>query len=459
MIRTAIVAICFLIGIGATIRSRFGALMFYVWFAIFRPTDYLWFSITEYRPSFLVGLTLVASSAATGVLPLTSHPLWVGSLLFWFFALVAQQFAVVPDLAFSWLIALGIMIVVSALIVRLTTAQGKIYALVAVMAGSFAFFAAKAGLFSLMSGGARYGEGLGTGAFTDNNAYALGCAMVVPLLLAVGQTTQAKWARYGWWAAALLTGFTVISTFSRGGFLALGSTALVFVLLQPRAIRKLVVAAALAMVAAAVVPIPEGYLDRLQTIDNYDEIQEESALSRLHVWSVALSIARDHPMGIGLWNFESVYDRYDPSEGEFGRSRAVHNSHLEALVETGWVGGAVWEALILGGIYTAWRTRKRAIAMGDRGVFIRRMADGFITSQVAFFVGGTFIAMAYNDLTWLGLGCVAALDRIAVAEAALVPQPAASLGTAASTTLVPPGRPFSPRSGSASPRIGIRTTG
>src|SRR6478752_3664109 len=121
MIRSAIVVVCILVGVGATIRSRFGALLFYVWFAIFRPTDYLWFSIVEYRPSFVVGLTLVGSSAATGVLPLTLHPLWLGSVLFWLCALLAQQYAVAPDTGWSWLAQLGTLIIVGALVIRLTT--------------------------------------------------------------------------------------------------------------------------------------------------------------------------------------------------------------------------------------------------------------------------------------------------------------------------------------------------
>jgi O-antigen ligase len=249
--------------------------------------------------------------------------------------------------------------------------------------------------------------------------------MVIPLLIGLAQTSTRQWVKFGWLAAALSTAFTVISTFSRGGFLAMATGAFVLILLNPKPMRKLAAAAALSIVAVAIVPIPDGYFDRLHTIETYDEIEEESALGRLHIWSVALDIARDHPMGIGLWNFESVYDQYDP-DGSFGENRAVHNSHLQALVEAGWIGGAVWECLIFGGLFVAWRTRKRAATLGERAVFFRTMANAFIASQVGFLVGGTFVSMAYNDLTWLGFGCVAALDRLVASETALVQEPSAS---------------------------------
>ena len=50
----------------------------------------------------------------------------------------------------------------------------------------------------------------------------------------------------------------------------------------------LVLAAALPFV-----PIPKGYFDRVQTIRTYEEVQDDSALSRLHFWQVAVQMALD----------------------------------------------------------------------------------------------------------------------------------------------------------------------
>jgi O-antigen ligase len=156
----------------------------------------------------------------------------------------------------------------------------------------------------------------------------------------------------------------------------------------------------------------------VQTIQTYDEVQEGSALSRVHVWTVALAVARQHPLGIGLWNFQSVYDAYDFSDGRFGRGRAVHNSHLQTLVEAGWLGAATWLSLFGWAFFTAFRIRRRHAATPEASEFFRTMSNALLGSLCAFMVGGTFVSMAYNDIIWLIFAAVAALDKISLAELA-----------------------------------------
>ena len=67
-------------------------------------------------------------------------------------------------------------------------------------------------------------------------------------------------------------------------------------------------------------------------------VQDDSAIGRIHFWKVAFEMAKDNPLGIGLWGFESAYDKYDSSGGRFGQKRSVHNSYLEVLTEAGWMG-------------------------------------------------------------------------------------------------------------------------
>jgi hypothetical protein len=49
------------------------------------------------------------------------------------------------------------------------------------------------------------------------------------------------------------------------------------------------------------------------------------------------------------------------------------------------------------------------------------VANGLTTSMVGFAVGGAFLALALNDLTWLTFAMVAALDRL---SARLLARPA-----------------------------------
>jgi hypothetical protein len=59
----------------------------------------------------------------------------------------------------------------------------------------------------------------------------------------------------------------------------------------------------------------------------------------------------------------------------------------------------------------------RARALGEHvsaetSKLLFTMANGLMASMVAFLVGGTFIALALNDVTWLTFALVASLDRI-----------------------------------------------
>jgi probable O-glycosylation ligase (exosortase A-associated) len=415
MLRLIFVCIIGSVGLVAAIRSRFGALLFYIWFAVFRPQEWMWIDITALRPSLAIGMLLVLPSLMTGVFPHVAHPLSIGAIFFWLCALAAQAHAVRPDLGWYWLDLVGKMILVGLFLVRLTDTRRRFTAVMTVIAGSFAFWSAKAGLASLTGGGVRFAEGYG-GAFSDNNAYATGCVMVLPLLIAVAQNASSRTVR---WVAAVsvpLSAFTVISTFSRGGFVALLAATGFFLMLQRR--RFLMTGALVTLLAVALpfVPLPSGYTDRLQTIQAPDEIEEESALSRFHVWAVAWEVTKDQPLGVGLWNFQWIYDKYDFSFGRWGGYRAVHNSHLQAITEAGWAGGAAWTFLFAWSAFLTLRIRWRARMMTENGSFYVTMANGLLTSHVAFFVGGTFVSMAYNDLTWLTFALMAALDRLSRVE-------------------------------------------
>jgi O-antigen ligase len=59
---------------------------------------------------------------------------------------------------------------------------------------------------------------------------------------------------------------------------------------------------------------------------------------RTLIWHDSLSIIKDHPMGIGLRNYERVFSIYSQN---FISDRTVtyaHNDYLQLLIETGWFG-------------------------------------------------------------------------------------------------------------------------
>jgi len=438
MLRSLFILSILVPGFVAALRNRYAALLMYLWFALFRPQDWLWIDITSLRLSMVLGVMLLVPSIATGLLPNMSHPLTVGMALFLTSSLVSQIGAVRPDIGWMWIDFAARLLIASMLLVTLTSESRRLVGVVAVIGGSLGFHAAKAGLAFIVGGGTRFADGL-AGAFVDNNGYALGTVMVLPLLLAAAQNVDVllptpgllqTWARRAFYASVPLCFFAVIGTYSRGGFLALSAALFVFLLLQRRRFTALAVVSGVLTLLLSVVPIPQRYLDRLSTIGSYDKQVEvdvegarESAQSRPHFWKVGIQMGLDRPFGVGLRQYEAAYDRYDFLHGRYGRQRAVHSSHVQVFAEQGLFGAIVWTGMFAYAFIACFRVRARSrvehVSPGHQQMLFT-IANAMIASMTAFLVGGAFLALALNDITWLTFGVVAALERV---SAALVAEP------------------------------------
>ena len=60
--------------------------------------------------------------------------------------------------------------------------------------------------------------------------------------------------------------------------------------------------------------------------------------SRMDIWRDSLQIIKDHPLGIGLGNYENVFQVYNRSFTLDKTVMHAHNDYLQILIETGWVG-------------------------------------------------------------------------------------------------------------------------
>jgi putative inorganic carbon (HCO3(-)) transporter len=408
----------------------------YIGFAMFRPQEWVFTDITWLRLSLVSGLILVVPSLLTGVFPNLTHPISIGSVLFLVTALIGQFNAVRPDIGWHWLDYMARLILVCLLAVTILNTRKRLLIAAGVFATALGLHASKVGVMILLTGGFRLLEGFG-GSFGDNNEYALGVVMGLPFLVATAQNFDAirgQWPsalRWAWWASVPLSILTIIATYSRGGAVALAAAALVFLALQRRKFIGILFLGALAILAVTFADSLPGYRDRLETVQT--DTEESSAMGRLHYWRTALAISKDYPLGIGLRNFEQMYDQYDSSGGAHGHHRAVHNSHLQVLVELGIPGLIVWMSLFGYSIFAAVRLRRGAKdparSPQDR-LFCFTLGNAFLTSLAGFLIGGSFLSMALNDATWFIFAFVAVADRLRhpaaaqLPEAVTVPRPA-----------------------------------
>jgi probable O-glycosylation ligase (exosortase A-associated) len=280
--------------------------------------------------------------------------------------------------------------------------------------GSIGFYAAKFGVGFILRTGVPNLDGIG-GAFGGNNEVGIAFARALPLMVAVAQNAVRPIVFWGSLSAIPLSAIGVISTYSRGSFLALVASAAVFASLQKHRVLTWSVLGVAAVIALLTVPLPDSFFERIRTIRTYEQVDDNSALGRLHFWRVALSMAGDHPLGVGLKNYQANFNRYDSSYGAFGSDRDVHNTHLQALVETGYFGFVCYVGLLWMSVALLLRIRKRAAHSALTPVesrFATTMANALLASTAAFFVGGTFNSLLINELNFYSFALVAALDRL-----------------------------------------------
>lgn len=425
MLRTLFILAIFVPGFYLALTSRYVALLMYLWFALFRPQDWVWMDITSLRLSLVLGLVLLVPALIAGRFPNVTHPLSLGMLAFTGSTLLSQLTAIRPDIGWPWVDFTARLVLTCLLLVTLSSERVKLVGVIAVIGCSLGFHAAKAGLAYAVGGGTRFADGL-SGAFIDNNGYALGTVMIMPLLLVTAQNVDLlydgpwlKWVRRGLYVSLPLCALAVVGTYSRGGFVSLACAVLAYILLQRQRMAALSGLAAIVVLAAVFMPVPEAYVERINTIRTYDEIGEDSAMSRPHFWRVGINMGLTHPLGVGIRQYEQAYDNFDFSNGRYGFGRSVHSSHVQVFAELGIIGALVWTSLFAYASFVCLRVRAQS---GDparsplEGRFLFTAANALLSSMIAFLAGGAFLTLALNDLTWLTFGMVAALDRIANAE-------------------------------------------
>jgi probable O-glycosylation ligase (exosortase A-associated) len=288
--------------------------------------------------------------------------------------------------------------------------------LVYVIALSFGFFGVKNGLAFALSGfRMEMIQGPG-GMLTDRNDFALALCMGLPMLLYLGLSERRPILRRVLLMTIPLTALTVISSHSRGGFLAMGAMAGAVVWRSRNRIggfALLVLCAAAAWMAA-----PESYKTRISTIGDYQT--EGSARGRIEAWKVAgRMIAAQPVLGVGYNKFQSEYVSYDPNRGlesdgnpKAEGTRVAHNSYLQIWAECGTPAFLLYLGLIVLTFLDTWAVR-RAAERRYHTSWIIAYAKMFEASLVAFLVGAMFLNRAQFDLFYHFVAVVVVFGKVA----------------------------------------------
>jgi probable O-glycosylation ligase (exosortase A-associated) len=319
-------------------------------------------------------------------------PLTVIWLLFVAWMCFTTLFALVPHDAYpEWERAMKIQLMAFLTIMLMGTRE-RLNALVWVIVLSIGFYGVKGGIFTILTGG-RYMVWGPEGTFiSGNTSIALALVMILPLMRYLQLTSSNRWLRYGLGIAMGLTSLAVISSYSRGAFLAVLAMGL-FLLLKSRR-RVVLILALLLMIPMVYSFMPDRWFERMQTIQTYEE--DASALGRINAWWFAFNVAKERPIvGGGYRVFDKkLFYQYAPDPEDF---HDAHSIYFEVLGEHGFVGLGLFLALGFLALRTAARVVRETKTQPNLN-WARDLVSMLQVSMIGYAVGGAFLGLAYFDL-------------------------------------------------------------
>jgi len=402
-----LIALAIAILVPLTLANPFLGILGWFWISFMNPHQLVWGPASDLPFAAIVaGATLLAWLIGKDPkrIPFNAVTILIGLLGLWITWTTSQ--AIVPDEAWKiWDRAIKILLM-SLVAIALLRTRERLHAAIWILAISLGYFGVKGGVFTLLTGGSARVFGPPSSFIADNNALALALLMTAPFLRYLQLNSAVRWVRWGLLAAMALFIFSAIGSQSRGGFLALAAMAAFLVWKSRYRARMTGVAAVLAL--SLVWFVPETWVERMETIQTYEE--DGSAMARIRTWEWAVDLAAMRPFtggGFEVYRDRQLYLSMVPEE------EATHNFHsiyFEMLGMHGYIGLALFLALVV----AVWRTFshiRKTVADRPDMAWAADLASMAHVSIVAYLVGGAFLNLAFYDLFYFIAAIGVALSR------------------------------------------------
>jgi probable O-glycosylation ligase (exosortase A-associated) len=234
--------------------------------------------------------------------------------------------------------------------------------------------------------------------FSDNNELGLALCMILPILLYLSREEPRPWLKFVFRATFGMSIVSIFFTYSRGAYLGCMVVLAILIWRSPWRLRFAAAIVTSALIAAPLAP--DRLWDRIASIGQQEseETRDDSARGRIEAWTTAWNIAVDRPLTGGgfraLWN-GFVWERYyGPG---FLKSRDAHSLYFEVLSEHGFLGFALYFAVVISTLAALRRIRKRWRKDPEHG-YLSHYAEMTQLCLYPYLVAGAFLTVAYFDI-------------------------------------------------------------
>ena len=294
---------------------------------------------------------------------------------------------------------INVMLLFTLMILR---GRKEIEMLIWVIVASIGYFGVKGGLWTIIAGGTNHVYGPPGGMLLDNNAFAVGLIIILPLMYYLQQVASDRRIRWALLISMVLCVFSILGSQSRGGLLGLLAVVSMLGLKSKYPVRSLVVLSALVLIGVAF--MPDSWTQRMDTIQGYEG--DSSAMSRLWTWTTLWNVAVARPFvgaGYGAEN-PMIFMNYAPIGPQYevfqGKAWVAHSIYFQALGEHGFPGLFLYLALGLWIWFAAGSTARKAQLHPELAAWMPLLMRMVQTSLLGFAVGGAFLSLMNLDVPY-----------------------------------------------------------
>ena len=393
--------------LGISFRFPFAGLILWAWFTIVTPHQLAFGTFGIPLNLLIAAVTFVAIFVTREVERFRWDAITVLLILLLIWQSIAQYMSVQPDASSEYFSRFVKTLLFVLLCAQLATSKLRFHALVWILVGGIGFFAVKGALFTIITLGQNRVHGLENTILEDNNHFGIAAASLLPLMVYLRGQLNHPVLKQAMIGMILLTLAAVLGTHSRGALVTLVAFG-GYLWLQSRHKITLALAGSVAMVPLLMF-MPQKWFERMQTITEAGA--DESFMGRVAAWEINLRLAIDNPLtGVGLRNsyIEEVAKQSAPDIAE--KARAAHSIYFELLGGSGFVGLALFLAVIGGAVLVARRIEySKAHTVPD---WHREFARYSQMSLFIFCIGGASTSMEMWDGYLLIIALLGALSKM-----------------------------------------------
>jgi putative inorganic carbon (hco3(-)) transporter len=383
------------VGIPFILRNPAVGIGYWVWFSLMNPHRAAWGFAYSFQFAFVIAVVTVIG------LFLNKEPrrlkggaaAWV-LLAFVMWMCFTTLFALEPDRAHGMLERVVKIMFVTFLALYTLYKREHVMWLMLIIVVSIGFYGVKGGVFTIRGSGAHLVWGPPQSFIEENNALALATIMTIPLLAYFYVMSTKRWVRAAIVVSIVLCAASALGSYSRGGLLAIIAMS-AFLLIKAKS--KLWLGLVVVLLGLGFYSfMPPAWEERMNTISTYEE--DRSAMGRISAWTMLTNLALDRPLvGGGFEPYtHETYRRYLPG---YGRTHSAHSIYFQVLGEHGFVGLALFMVFWM----LTWQLSRRIIKHtknDPQSKWAYWLAAMIQVSLVGYFVGGTFLNLAYWDMPY-----------------------------------------------------------